>query len=119
MVDDKSRIRIGIIGAGANSRLRHIPGFQSIAGVEVSAVANRSMSSGKAVANQFNINSVYDDWTKLIENPDIDAVCIGTWPYMHCPITLAALEAGKHVLTVATKALDSIEATKLVGPVRP
>jgi len=118
MVDDKSSIRIGIIGAGANSRLRHIPGFQSIAGVEVAAVANRSMSSGTAVANQFNIDNVYDDWTKLIENPDIDAVCIGTWPYMHCPITLAALAAGKHVLTEARIAMDAMEARRMLDASR-
>ena len=94
---DKSNIRIGVIGAGANSRLRHIPGFQSIPGVTISAVANRSIASAKKVADEFNIDGLFDDWTKLIENPDIDAICIGTWPYMHSAITIEALEAGKHV----------------------
>lgn len=35
-------VRIGLIGAGANTRLRHIPGFQAIPGVEIVAVCNRS-----------------------------------------------------------------------------
>ncbi|MCH2525155.1 MAG: Gfo/Idh/MocA family oxidoreductase [Dehalococcoidia bacterium] len=115
---DKSNIRIGVIGAGANSRLRHIPGFQSIPGVTISAVANRSIASAKKVADEFNIDGLFDDWTKLIENPDIDAICIGTWPYMHCPITLAALESGKHVLTEARMAMDAEEARNMLDASR-
>lgn len=42
-----------------------------------------------------------DDWTELIKDPSIDAIVIGTWPNMHKPITIAALNAGKHVLTEA------------------
>ena len=39
-------IRIGLIGAGANTRLRHIPGFREQSGVAIVAVANRSRESG-------------------------------------------------------------------------
>jgi predicted dehydrogenase len=53
---------------------------------------------------------VFDDWRQLVESPDIDAVVIGTWPYMHHPVTLAALEAGKHVLCEARMALNAREA---------
>ncbi|MFQ3592278.1 MAG: Gfo/Idh/MocA family oxidoreductase, partial [Gemmataceae bacterium] len=38
------------------------------------------------------------------------AVVIGTWPYLHAPITLAALQAGKHVLTEARMAMNAAEA---------
>ena len=48
-------IRIGLIGAGRNTRDRHIPGFREVDGVEIAAVANRSRESGRAVADQFNI----------------------------------------------------------------
>jgi 3(or 17)beta-hydroxysteroid dehydrogenase len=47
-------LRIGIVGAGANTRLRHIPGFQKIKGVEVVAVCNRSRESGQKVADEIN-----------------------------------------------------------------
>ena len=53
-------IRVGLIGAGKNTRERHIPGFQAIQGLEVAAVANRSRESGRTVADQFNIPTVYD-----------------------------------------------------------
>lgn len=111
-------IRIGLIGAGANTRSRHIPGFQAIPGVEVVAVANRSRASGEAVAGQFNIPSVYDSWQELLRSPEIDAICIGTWPYMHCPITLAALASGKHVLTEARMAMNLDEARTMLAAAR-
>ena len=97
-------IRVGLIGAGKNTRDRHIPGFQKVDGLEITAVANRSRESGRVVADQFNIPTVYDNWQDLLEDPGIDAVCIGTWPYMHRTMTLAALAAGKHVLCAARMA---------------
>ena len=103
-------IRVGLIGAGRNTRDRHIPGFQEIDGVELVAVANRSRESGRRVADAFNIPKVYDSWRELLEDPDIDAVCIGTWPYMHCTLAIAALDKGKHVLCEARMAANSQEA---------
>jgi predicted dehydrogenase len=103
-------IRVGIVGAGNNSRSKHIPGFKSLPEVEVSGVANRSLESGQRVADEFGIPRVYSNWLELVHSAEIDAVCIGTWPYMHCPITLAALKAGKHVLTEARMAMDAAEA---------
>ena len=41
-------VRVGLIGAGRNTQARHIPGFQKVSGVEISAVANRSQESGAA-----------------------------------------------------------------------
>ena len=43
-------------------------------------------------------------------NDEVDAICIGTWPYMHATISIEALESGKHVLTEARMAMDSDEA---------
>ena len=76
-------IRVGLIGAGKNTRDRHIPGFHQVDGVEIAAVANRSRESGRVVADQFNIPTVYGSWQELLEDESINAVCIGTWPYMH------------------------------------
>ena len=100
-------IRIGIVGAGANTRLHHIPGFQALPNVEVVSVCNRTRESGERVAEEFGIPEVYDDWEELVEAEDTDAICIGTWPYLHCPVTLAALDEGKHVLTEARMAMNS------------
>ena len=111
-------IRLGLIGAGKNTRDRHIPGFQKVDGVEIAAVANRSRASSQAVADQFNIPGVYDNWQELLEDPGIDAVCIGTWPHMHRTLTLAALEAGKHVLCEARMATTALEAQEMLDASR-
>ncbi len=113
MVNDE--IKVGLIGAGRNTQVRHIPGFQNVSGVEISAVANRSRESGRRVADQFNIPAVYDNWRELLEDESIDAVCIGTWPYMHRTITLAALESGKHVLCEARMAMSAQEARDMLN----
>jgi predicted dehydrogenase len=111
-------IRIGLIGAGQNTRDRHIPGFQKIEGVEIVAVANRSQESGRRVADQFKIPQVFDTWQELVEDDRIDAICIGTWPYLHCPISLAALSRGKHVLCEARMAANAWESHAMLGASR-
>ena len=73
-------IRVGLIGAGRNTRERHIPGFDKVGGLEIAAVANRSRESGRVVADQFNIPTVYDNWQELLEDESINAVCICTAP---------------------------------------
>ena len=107
-------IRVGLIGAGGNVRNRHIPGFNKVAGLEIIAVANRSLQSSQSVADQFNIPRIYGSWQELLEDDEINAVCIGTWPYMHRSLTLAALEKGKHVLTEARMANTAQEARDML-----
>src|SRR5437868_5509059 len=104
------RLRVGLIGAGSNTRLRHIPGLKALPGVEIVAVCNRRLESATTVAREFGIPRTIAQWQDLVADPDIDAVVIGTWPNLHCPITLAALDAGKHVLTEARMSLDAAEA---------
>ena len=103
-------IRVGVIGAGANTKLHHIPKLQAQPGVEVVGVVNRSRASSEAVASAFGIPRVYVHWREAVEDPATQAIVIGTWPYLHAPITLAALAAGKHVLTEARMARDAQEA---------
>jgi predicted dehydrogenase len=107
-------VRVGFVGAGRNTRERHIPGFQKQPGVEFVAVANRSRESGERVAKQFGIARVEDDWRAVVSAPDVDAVCIGTWPYTHCEMTLAALAAGKHVLCEARMAMNAAEGRRML-----
>jgi len=108
------RIRIGIVGAGANTRLRHIPGFRDLVDVELTGVVNRTPASTRQAAQRHGIERTYDDWQALLADDDLDAVLIGTWPNMHCEITCAALQAGKHVLTEARMARTFDEARRML-----
>ena len=111
-------IRVGLIGAGANTRLRHIPGFREQRDVEVVAVANRSRESGERIAGEYEIPKVYDNWADLLNDDSIDAVCVGTWPYMHRNLVLASLASGKHVLTEARMAMNADEAHEMLDASR-
>ena len=107
-------LRIGVIGAGGNTRTKHIPGFQAIDGVEVVAVANRTRESAQRVATELRIPRVAASALEIINAPDVDAVCIGTWPNLHAELSIAALRAGKHVLTEARMARDLAEAKAML-----
>jgi predicted dehydrogenase len=111
-------IRVGFIGAGNNSRRHHIPKLKAQPGVELTVVANRSKESGERVAKEFGIARVATDWREVVKASDVDAVCIGTWPYTHAEMTIAALEAGKHVLCEARMAMNAAEGRRMLEAAR-
>ena len=67
-------INIGLIGAGGNTRLRHIPGFNAMNGVTVSAVCNRSLESGQRVADEFGIENVSKDTINKFKKTPFDEI---------------------------------------------
>ena len=86
--------------------------------MEIVSVSNRSRQSSERVATEFEIPKVYDNWLELVEADDTDAIFIGTWPYMHCPVTLAALDNNKHVLCEARMAMNAQEAHAMLAAAR-
>ncbi len=108
-------IKVAFIGAGANTALRHIPGLRAQQGVELVGVANRSIESSKTAADKYELGEAYPTWLDLVEDPDINAVCIDTWPYMHSTVTLTALDNGKHVMCEARMAMNGSEARDMLA----
>lgn len=106
-------LRIGFVGAGAICRTRHVPGLKKIPGVELEVVANRSQASSQAAADEYGIKRIAGSWQEVVNDPNVDIVWIGTHPYMHREIAIAALEAGKHVFTQARMAMDYADAKKM------
>ena len=107
------KIRIGIVGAGKNTISKHIPGLQAIKNVAIVSVCNRSRQSSERVATEFGIPIVYESWKDLIQADDTDAIVIGTWPYMHCQLTVATLKASKHVMCEARMAMNAQQAYQM------
>lgn len=103
---DEDSLNLGFIGAGDICRTRHLPGLAKIPGVSV----DRTRASSEAVAADFGIAAIEEDWRQLLGRDDVDGVFIGTWPYMHREISIAALEAGKHVFCQARMCMDLAEA---------
>ena len=105
-----SNVRVGIIGAGAFTTGRMLPNLQKLPDVEITIIANRSRASAEKVAAQFGIPAVAADYRELVASPDVDAVLIGTPPYLHKDATFAALDAGKHVLCQTRISTSAAEA---------
>ena len=114
----KEKIRIAFIGAGNICRSMHLPQLVKIPEVEVVTVCNRTRDSSESVAREFGIPDVAEDWNRVVERDDIDAVFIGTWPYMHRELSVAALKGGKHVFCQARMAMDLAEAKEMVKTAR-
>ena len=96
----------------------HVPGLKRQPGVELVAVANRSLESSQRAAAELGIANAYANWEELLAAGGLDAVLIGTWPYMHRTITLAALDEGLHVLCQARMANDTAEAREMLAASR-
>ena len=107
-------LRIGIVGAGRVVRERHLPGFGALRGVRVTGICNRRRDASVRLAREWDIPRVFESWESLVEDDEVDAVVVGTWPSLHCPITLAALDAGKHVLTQGRMAMNAREAQRML-----
>ena len=108
-------IRVGIVGAGGIVSSVHVPGLKRQPGVELVAVANRSLESSRRAAEELGIARAYANWQELLAAGGLDAVLIGTWPYTHREMTLAALDAGLHVLCQARMANDAAEARDMLA----
>jgi predicted dehydrogenase len=103
--------RIGIIGTGWGARSQ-VPNFRE-AGLEVVAIAGSHRNKTKRVAEELGLEAV-DDWKVLIARGDVDLVSVVTPPSEHVTMSIAALDAGKHVICEKPTALNAAEAQKLV-----
>lgn len=107
-------LRVGFVGAGGIVRQRHVPGLKQVPGVELYGVVNRSPESSERAAKELGIAHTYPSWQELIADPNVDVVWVGTQPYMHSTLTIAALAAGKHVFCQARLAMDAADAQAMV-----
>jgi len=103
------KVRIGIIGMGSLSDY-HIQAYMQNNGAEVIAVCDQSKAHCEVKAGKYGIGRVYDSSEELLSDKEIDAVSILTWTNSHMPLTVASLNAGKHVLCEKPPALNASEA---------
>ncbi|WP_219838265.1 Gfo/Idh/MocA family protein [Paenibacillus sp. R14(2021)] len=90
------KIRIGIIGAGLIGR-QHLENYAKLEGAEVVALCDTNQEQLRKTAEQFGVPHTYTDFRELIQREDLDGVDVCLHNNLHAPITIAALEAGKHV----------------------
>jgi predicted dehydrogenase len=90
------RIRVGVIGVGQIGKF-HLENYSKIPHVEVVAIADINEAEANRVAALYKIPQVYSDFRKLLQRDDIVAVDVCLHNNYHTAMTVAALEAGKHV----------------------
>jgi predicted dehydrogenase len=128
-------INIGIIGAGAIAQYAFLPGFaepdsprariampdwyhNGCADTRVVAIASRTRAKADALAHEFNVPRVYDDWREMLRKDEIDAVCVTTPNDLHHEMTVTACRAGKHVFVEKPLALNMTQAREMVDAAR-
>jgi len=102
----QSKLRVGVLGAGAWAQFAHIPGWQRDPRCEVVALCDVDVARARDFGQQFAIPEVTDDWQALVSRPDIDVIDVVTPSHTHFELAWAALEAGKHVLCEKPVAFD-------------
>jgi predicted dehydrogenase len=106
-------MRVGIIGASF-AKAAYLPALRHIPDVEVVALASARLESAQAAADQFAVPHVYDDWKMMLAEHRFDLVCIATPTNTHAPMTIAALDAGAHVLAEKPTAMNADEASVML-----
>lgn len=114
-----SKLRIGIVGAGGIVLQRHLPALLAMPDVEIEAVSNSTFASSQAFCREHLPHATpFKNWADLVALRGLDAVWIGTPPYMHAPVTVSALEAGRHVFCQARMAMNLEEALEMQAAAR-
>jgi predicted dehydrogenase len=113
MTEGGSPVRVGVIGTGAISQVVHVPIFAEREDVDLLAVADADLHKAEALSQRFGVPLVLTD-DALITHDELDAVVICTPNYLHEGMSIAALEAGKHVFVERPLATTSEGAKRVL-----
>jgi predicted dehydrogenase len=106
-------VRWGVIGTGKIGRNKVIPAMQQGRFSRVDAIASRDGAKARAVAERLALPRAYGSYEALLTDNEIEAVYITLPNHLHVPMSIAALEAGKHVLCEKPIGLDAADAARL------
>jgi predicted dehydrogenase len=109
----KDTVQIGIIGVGQIGKA-HIKRYAEIPDAKIVAIADINEPEAYRVAAEYSIPNVYTNFRELLVRDDIVAVDVCLHNNFHCPVSVAALEAGKHVYCEKPLAGSYIDAEKMV-----
>lgn len=116
-MSDIQKTRVAVIGVGQIGK-RHVATYAGMDTAELVAIADINEAEANRVAEMHGIPRVYADFRKLLERDDIEAVDVCLHNNFHMPITVAALQAGKHVFCEKPMAGAYIDAEKMLQTAR-
>ena len=106
-------LRTALVGVGRIADMHYL-GYAATPKAELVAICDVDPDLLRLRADEWGVEKTYDDFDELLEDPDVDAVDIITPHYLHAPMTIAALEAGKHVSVQKPMALTIAEADAMI-----
>ncbi|MFN2132779.1 MAG: Gfo/Idh/MocA family protein [Anaerolineae bacterium] len=107
------KLRVGVIGLGIGRH--HIAGYQSHPDAEVVAIADLDEARLKEIGDQYAVPNRYATTEEMLAEEALDIVSVATPNKFHMPLTVAALEAGCHVLCEKPMALSAAEARQMLA----
>ena len=106
-------IRMGVIGAGGISDV-HLKALTAHDRVKVACIADPSREARERQAARYGVERSVADYREMLDDPALDAVDVAAPHFLHCPMTLEALDAGKHVICEKPIGLDLEEADAMI-----
>src|SRR5262249_12648399 len=110
MKDEK--IGVGLIGTGF-ARSAQAPAFSVCEWAELRAACSWRLENTQRVAAEFNIKYACENYEEMLALDDVPLIIISAPPHLHYPITLDALDAGKHVICEKPMAMNALEAREM------
>lgn len=112
------KVKVGIVGCGVVATAYYLPYLMKMDTVELTAACDLYETRTAACQRLFGVKEAYRDYYEMLDKADLDAVFILTAPGTHVPFSLAALDAGKHLLIQKPMATNMEDARKIAESVR-
>ena len=113
-----STVKWGLIGCGDIANKRVGPALRDLKNCELLAVSRKRFDLAQSFADKFGAKKTYKTWQELLGDDEIEAVYIATPVNLHCEQTIAAAEAGKHVLCEKPMGLNPDECDRMINACR-
>ena len=109
----KGKLKVGVVGAGFAGRA-HMQGYKNVEDADLIAVCDVGKERAQEAAEKHGIPNVFTDYEEMLKLDELDAISVCLPNVLHMPVTVAGLEAGKHVLCEKPLAANAEQAAKMV-----
>ncbi len=107
-------VQFGILGVGRIAVKAYAPAIEAAPNAELAAAASRDLARAESI----HPKRAYDNYEALLDDPEVEAVYIATHNGLHLPLTIAALQRGKHVLCEKPLANDAAQCAEMIDAVK-